>query len=89
MMSSLPGEKSHAKKAHAYFRGAQRDEAAASQILKDERAADAAKMAKLRHLRLEKEAADKLAAEGGTEPTKPAQEKPAARKRPATTRITY
>jgi hypothetical protein len=46
-------------------------------------------MANLRRLRLEKEAADKLAADNGTEPPKTAQEKQPARKHAATVRITY
>ena len=56
-MSRLPGEKTPAKNAQAYFRRSGRDEATATQIRKEERAADAAKMANLRRLRLEKEAA--------------------------------
>jgi len=88
-MSRLPGEKTPAKNAQAYFRRSGRDEATATQIRKEERAADAAKMANLRRLRLEKEAADKLAADNGTEPPKTAQEKQPARKQAATVRITY
>ena len=88
-MSRLPGEKTPAKNAQAYFRRSGRDEATATQIRKEERAADAAKMANLRRLRLEKEAADKLAAEKDTAPAQPARQKPAARKPAATVRITY
>ena len=88
-MPKMPGEKTAATNAQAYFRRTTRDDAAASQIRKEERAADAAKMAKLRRLRLEKEAADKLAAGNEPEPAKPAQEKRPARKPAGTVRITY
>lgn len=61
------------KNAQTYFRRAEHDEAAAKQIRKKERAAEATKIANLRRLRLEKEAADrdaadKLAAENGGQP---------------------
>jgi hypothetical protein len=87
-MSKLPNQKAAAKNAQAYFRGSERDEETAKQIRKKERAADTAKTAKLRQLRLEKEAlekdaADKLSAENGGQPAKPARQKVAARKRTA------
>ena len=88
-MPSSTGEKSHAKNAQTFFRRSARDEVAAGQIRKEERAAGAAKMANLRRLRLEKEAADKLAAENGPAPVKSERPKPAARKPAATVRITY
>lgn len=87
-MSKPMGDKTPAKNAQTYFRGAEKDEATAKQIRKKERAAEAAKTANLRRLRLEKEAADKevadrLAAESGGQPAKSGRKKPAARKRAA------
>lgn len=80
-------ENTPANSAQNYFRRAELDDASAKQIRKKERAAEAAKTANLRRLRLEKEskdkeAADKLAAENGGQPAKPARAK-AARKRKA------
>ena len=79
-------ENTPANNAQTYFRRAERDEAAAKQIRKKERAAEATKIANLRRLRLEKEAvdkegADKVAAENGPQP--PASRAKTARKRPA------
>lgn len=76
------------KNAQTYFRRAEHDEATAKQIRKKERAAEATKIANLRRLRLEKEAADreaanKLAAENGGQPPRPAQRTNATRKRAA------
>ena len=91
-MPRSTGDKSQAKNAQTYFRRTVRDEATASQIGKDERAAEAAKMANLRRLRLEKEAADKLAAENAAPPVKPAKperQRPPARKPPTMMKITY
>ena len=87
-MSKLTGDKLPAKNAQTYFRGRETDEAVAKQIRKKERAAEAAKTANLRRLRLEKEAADKevsdrLAAENGGQPAKSGRRKPVARKRAA------
>lgn len=87
-MSKLAGAKTAATNAQSFFRRTERDDAAAKQIRKKERAAEAAKTANLRRLRLEKEAADKeaaakLAAENGGGPAEPARQKPAARKRAA------
>jgi hypothetical protein len=81
-------ENTPANSAQNYFRRAELDEASAKQIRKKERAAEAAKTANLRRLRLEKEsrdkeAADKLAAENGGQPAKPARRPKAARKRKA------
>ena len=80
-------ENTPANNAQTYFRRAERDETAAKQIRKKERAAEAAKIANLRRLRLEKEAldkegADKVAAEKGGQPAKPASRAKTARKRP-------
>lgn len=78
-------ENTPATSAQNFFRRAETDEATAKQIRKKERAAEAAKTANLRRLRLEKEstdkeAADKLAAENGGQP---ARRPKAARKRAA------
>ena len=51
------------KSAQNHFRKAEQSETTLKQTRKKERAADAAKTAKLRELRLSKEAQDKLAAE--------------------------
>ena len=77
------GENTAAKSARTYFRRAESDEAAAKQIRKKERAAEATKVENLRRLRLEKEAADKeaadkLSAESG-KPAKPARRPKAKR----------
>lgn len=81
-------ENSPTKKAQTYFRRAEHDEGAAKQSRKNDRAAEAAKIAKLRRLRLEKEAADKeaacrLAAANDGQPAKPARRPKATRKRAA------
>jgi hypothetical protein len=77
------------KNARKYFRKAEQGETLAKQALKKERAASEAKTAKLRELRLAKEAADKLAAEaGGTPEKKRSPRRPAEKKRP-TIRMVY
>lgn len=81
-------EISLANKAQTHFRRPEQDEAAAKQIRKKQRTADAAKIANLRRLRLEKEtsdkeAADRLAAASGGQPSKPARRSKPARKRAA------
>jgi hypothetical protein len=74
--------------AQTYFRRAKHDEDAAKQIRKKERAALAAKIENLRRLRLEKESADKeaadrLAAANCGQPAKRARRSKLARKRAA------
>ena len=83
----MKGENTPAGKADVYFRNPNEDEETAKQIRKKERAADAAKTAKLRRLRLEKEAADKeaadkAAAEKGSKPAKKAAVKKERKKPP-------
>jgi hypothetical protein len=56
-------QNSHKKNARRYFAKPDQNETSAKQIRKKERAADAAKTAKLRGLRLAKEAADKEVAD--------------------------
>jgi hypothetical protein len=51
------------KSAQSHFKKAEQSETSLKQVLRKERAADAAKTEKLRALRLAKEAQDKLAAE--------------------------
>jgi hypothetical protein len=88
MMPRSTPEKIQAAKAQTYFRRAARDETG-SGTRKQERVAGALKMANLRRLRLEKEAADKLTAESAGEPAKPAPEKRAPRKQAAIMRLRY
>jgi hypothetical protein len=80
-MSKLSNQTAAAKNAKAYFRQSEREEGTAKAIRKKEVAADAAKTAKLRTLRLEKEAADRLAAETSGQPARSGRRKTAGGKR--------
>lgn len=72
------------KNARKFFRKAEQGETLIKQTLKKERAASEANTAKLRALRLAKEAADKIAAEAeGATKKKRAARRPAEKKRPA------
>ena len=78
------------KNAQKYFSTAEKSETTEKKARKKERAAGDAKTAKLRELRLAKEAADKDAADklAETQGTKRPARRPAQRKRPAV-RMTY
>ena len=74
-MDQQPKQSTAQKGAQKYFKSEAHDETAAKQARKKERAGEAAKTAKLRALRLAKEAADKevtdkTTAENGGVPTK-------------------
>jgi hypothetical protein len=79
------------KGAQKYFKKEIQDETLAKQTRKKERAADAAKTAKLRALRLAKEAADKEATEMQTAKTGgvPAKRKRAAAVKSTMVRMSY
>lgn len=85
MANPVTGASSAAKNSERYFKKAEQKDVSSKKIYRNERAETAAKMTRLRDLRLakeisDKEEADKLAAE---QPAKSA--KPARRKRTATT----
>ncbi len=63
MRNSRTTQSAAEKNAEKYFRKAERSETSAKQELKKEHAANAAKTANLRELRLAKEAAEKLDSE--------------------------
>ena len=84
MANPTTPENAAEKNARKFFRKAEQDETQLKQARKKENAASEAKTAKLRALRLAKEAADKLAAEAeGTPAKKRAPRRPAEKKRPA------
>jgi hypothetical protein len=70
--------------AQKYFKKADASETPAKKIRKTERATDAAKMAKLRTLRLAKETTDKQEADKRTAEQSPGTAKPSRRKATAT-----
>jgi len=69
-----------ADKAQQLFKASDQREAAVRAEIEKERAATAAKTAKLRALRLAKEAADRAAAEANPPPAKPKTRRPVVKK---------